>query len=170
MRALSLLFDPRSAIDRRTFWSGLLQLIMLSLVVWLGLTRIGFGAAIAAMPLAGEALLIGSASSHGFGSPDMAVTVTTAIALVAARYYVAVCLMLKRSRHAGLGPRPAVVFCVASLLAHALAAAWAWWAQDQDIMVLGPMFADMAANALICATFLVWLGGRPPHLQVKPAS
>ncbi len=50
MRALSLLFDPRGAIDRRTFWSGLIQRMIVSVAVFAALTLVDGRLAWAALP------------------------------------------------------------------------------------------------------------------------
>lgn len=160
MRALSLLFDPRGAIDRRTFWSGLLQLTVISLALYLGLTRLGVGTAMAALPVVGEAFVIGGVADHVYGGVAPDIALTSALLIVAARYYVVACLMLKRSRHAGQGLRPTIVFGLVSLAIHGLMGLWACNLFGEDMAVLVPVFADMAASVLVWTIFLVWIGSR----------
>jgi len=181
MRALSLLFDPRGMIDRRTFWSGLLQLAALGVVIDFGLARLGADMALAALPVIGDAFVIGGVAGQAYGWILPEVSVTAAVLIVIARHYVLACLMLKRSRHAGLGPRPVIVFGVVGLAIHGMMGLWAWSLYGEDMAVLVPMFADMAAGALAWTIFLVWLGARRAwnplpdtrvfrSTQVKPAS
>lgn len=181
MRALSLLFDPRGAIDRRTFWSGLLQLAVLGLAIDLGLTRLGVDPALAALPVVGDAFVIGGLANQVYGGTAPDVALTSALLIVVARYYVVACLMLKRSRHAGQGVRPTIAFGLVSLSVHGLMGLWAWSLYGEDMAVLVPMFADMAAGALVWTIFLGWLGSRRAwnplpetrvfrSAQVKPAS
>lgn len=179
MRALSLLFDPRGAIDRRTFWSGLLQLAVLGVAVWLGLMRLGVEGGPAAIPVIGEAFLLGGAASHLYGGVAADVPLVSAVLIVAARLYAAACLALKRSRHAGQGRSPLIAFGLIVLLIHGLMGLWAYDLFDDGMAVVTPILADMAASALVWAIFLGWLGSLgarpafPPGLasaQVKPAS
>lgn len=179
MRALSLLFDPRGVIDRRTFWSGLLQLTVLGLAVWLGLTRLGVEGSPAAIPVIGEAFLVGGAASHAYGAVAADVPLVSAVLIVAARLYAAACLVLKRSRHAGQGRTPLIAFGLIVLLIHGLMGLWAYDLFDDGMAVITPILADMAASALAWAIFLGWIGSLGPTptfprgfaaTQVKPAS
>lgn len=158
MPALSLLFDPRGAIDRRTFWSGLLQLAGVWLAVYFGLIYLEQIAGLAALPLAGEAYAIGvlAGSLYAGTAPD--VGLAACLLLVAARYYMTACLMLKRSRHAGRGARPVMAFLLTSLLLHGLMGLWAWDLYGSDMAVIIPLMGDILANTLIWAIFMAWIG------------
>jgi uncharacterized membrane protein YhaH (DUF805 family) len=170
MHALSLLFDPRGAIDRSTFWSGLAQLALVSLAICLGLGRLDQIAYLAALPVVGDAYAIGILAGwlYGGNAPDIAVTTT--LLLVAARYYVAVCLMLKRSRHAGRGARPVVAFGLISAMLHGLMGLWAWDLYGDDMAMMIPMAGDLAATTLIWMIFVAWLGstGRRHPVALTP--
>src|SRR4051812_46218638 len=98
MSLLPLLFDPRGAIDRRAFWSGLLQLTLVSLAVYAGLTLVEKGVAWAALPLIGEAFVAVEVAAHAHDAALLDVSLLAGVFLVAARVYATACLMLKRSR------------------------------------------------------------------------
>jgi uncharacterized membrane protein YhaH (DUF805 family) len=161
MRVLSLLFDPRGVIDRRAFWSGLIQLTIVSLAVWWGLMRLDSAWALTAPPIVGEAFAIGGVVAQVYGAALPDVALMTALGVVAARLYAAACLMLKRSRDAGLGARPLIVFGLTSLAVHALLGLWAYDLFDDDMAVIVPLIADVAVTALIWAAFLILIGARP---------
>jgi uncharacterized membrane protein YhaH (DUF805 family) len=161
MRVLSLLFDPRGAVDRRAFWSGLAQLTIVSLAVCWGLTRLQSAWALTAPPIVGEAFALGGVLGQVYGASVPDVALLAALGVVAARLYAAACLMLKRSRDAGLGARPLIVFGLASLAVHALTGLWAYGLFDEGTAVIMPLIVDVAVNALLWAAFLVLVGARP---------
>ena len=161
MRVLSLLFDPRGAVDRRAFWSGLIQLMVVSLAVCWGLTRLESAWALTAPPIVGEAFALGGLVGQIYGAAVPDVALAAALGVVAARLYAAACLMLKRSRDAGLGARPLIVFGLVNLGVHALMGLWAYDLFDDGMAVIVPLIADVAINALIWAAFLVLVGARP---------
>jgi uncharacterized membrane protein YhaH (DUF805 family) len=97
MRLVPLLFDPRGAVDRAGFWSGLLQLTAVSVMVYLGLTGVEGTVSIAALPLIGETFVAGLVAGGVHGADDAGVVFTASLALVAARLYATACLMLKRA-------------------------------------------------------------------------
>lgn len=160
MRALSLLFDPRGAIDRRAFWSGLLQLTVVSVAVYVGLIRLGPDVAPAALPGIGEAFAVGGVVAHAYGAVAPDVPLVASILVVAARLYATACLLLKRSRDAGWGARPLVAFGLAGLLIHGAMGLWAYALFGEGMAVIVPMVAEIAATALVGAAFLVMIGGR----------
>jgi len=181
MSLLSLLFDPRGAIDRRAFWSGLIQLAVISLAVYVGLTNLGPDVALAAPPVIGEAFVISGVVSHVYGATPPDVALVASVLIVAARLYVAACLMVKRSRDAGKGSRSLVAFGLAGLAIHAVLGLWAYDLFDDDMALIVPLIADAMATAGLGLVFTVWLGAlpsssanRPPRAwrppQVKPAS
>jgi uncharacterized membrane protein YhaH (DUF805 family) len=181
MPALSLLFDPRGVIDRRTFWSGLAQLTLLGLVVWLGLARLGVEGSPAAIPVVGDAFLVGGAASHVQRAVAVDVPLAAAFLIVAARLYATTCLVLKRSRHAGLGRSPLIAFSLILLLIHGLMGVWVYDVFDDGMALITPLVVDMATSALVWAIFLGWIGSRGAwnplpeaagfrSAQVKPAS
>jgi uncharacterized membrane protein YhaH (DUF805 family) len=158
MRLVSLLFDPRGAIDRRGFWSGLLQLTVLSLMVYLGLTRVEWTVGVAALPGIGEAFVTAGVAGDAYGGDLLDVTLAASLFLVATRLYVTACLMLKRAR--GVGKRPGVVaaFGLSSLLVHVLTGLWAYSLYSEDMAVVAPILADLVATIGLGLAFTVWLG------------
>lgn len=171
MRLVSLLFDPRGAIDRRGFWSGLTQLTVVSLMVYLGLSRVEDTLGAAALPAIGEAFVIAdvAGAAHGGKAPDVALVAS--LFLVAARLYVTACLMLKRARSAGKGPGVAVAFGLSTLLVHVLMGLWAYSLYGEDMAMAVPILADLVAAIGLGLGFTLWLGAlRPSPAQVKPAS
>jgi uncharacterized membrane protein YhaH (DUF805 family) len=179
MRVLSLLFDPRGAIDRRAFWSGLIQLAIVSLAVFAALTLVDRRLAWAALPASGEAFVaIDVASWILFGAlPDA--SLVAGLFLVAARLYATTCLVLKRWRDAGGGFGAPVAFGLAMLLVHVATGLAIHDLFPKGVPVIVPLAANALANALIGAVFVVWIGVRPGRspdrpvptgLQVKPAS
>ena len=181
MRLLSLLFDPRGAIDRRAFWSGLIQLTLVSVAVFAGLARLETGAASAALPAVGEAFAVGGLASCIYGARAPDISLIAALFVIAARLYVTACLVMKRSRDAGRGAGPMVAVGLASLLVHGLMDRWSdtLWASEMGTVI--PLFLGIAVDASLWAIFLVWIGSRPSRpreaandlsrmLQVKPSS
>ena len=181
MRLLSLLFDPRGAIDRRAFWSGLIQLTLVSLAVFAGLARLDTIVATAALPAIGEAFATGGLVSciSDARAPD--VSLIAALLVIAARLYVLACLVLKRTRDAGKGAGPLVAVGLASLLVHGLMGRWsdALWASEMGTII--PLFLGVAIDAALWTIFLIWIGARPSRprgaandpsrrLRVKPSS
>jgi len=164
MSVLPLLFDPRGAIDRRTFWSGLFQLLIVALVVWLGLTQLDPTVGLAALPGLGETFI---AASLAINVP--AISLAAAIFVVAARLYVTVCLMLKRLRDAGKDSAPLVVVGLASFLVHVLMGIWSYELFQQDAPLLLPLVADIVANTLIWVIFLIWVESQPtrPRMAIE---
>jgi uncharacterized membrane protein YhaH (DUF805 family) len=169
MRLLSLLFDPRGAIDRRAFWSGLIQLTLVSLAVFVGLARLDAGVASAALPAVGEAFAIGGLASciHGARAPD--VSLIAALLVIAARLYVTACLVLKRSRDAGGGAGPLVAVGLASLLVHGLMGRWSdtLWASEMGTII--PVFLGIAVDAVLWAILLVRTGAVPTRPRMEAA-
>jgi len=161
MRVLSLLFDPRGAIDRRAFWSGLLQLTAVSVALYVGLIRFGPDVAPAALPVIGEAFAVGGVASHAYGAVALNVPLAASILIVAARFYATACLLLKRSRDAGWGVGPPAAFGLAGLLIHGAMGLWAYALFGDGMAVIVPIFADMTAAALFGAIFLASTGARP---------
>lgn len=181
MRLLSLLFDPRGAIDRRAFWSGLLQLTVVSVAVFVGLARLETEGASAALPVVGEAFAVGGLLRCVSGAQAPDVSLIAALIVIAARLYVTACLVLKRSRDAGGGPAPLIVIGMASFLIHGLMDRWAdkLWASEMGTVI--PLFLGIAIDTVLWATFLIWVGARPSRrreaandlsrmLRVKPSS
>ncbi|MFZ0270168.1 hypothetical protein [Caulobacter sp.] len=166
MRLLPLLFDPRGVIDRRAFWSGLIQLTIVSLAVYAGLTLVDGDVAWAALPAVGEAFVTVVIASHAHGAALSDVSLMAGIFLVAARLYATACLVLKRSRGAGGGSGMVVAFGLAVLLVHVLMGLWAYDLYPEGMAVIVPMVVDMMANALIGAVFVVWIGARPARSVV----
>ena len=169
MRLLSLLFDPRGAIDRRAFWSGLIQLTLVSVAVFLGLARLDAGVASAALPAIGEAFAISGLAScmHGVRAPD--VSLIAGLLVIAARLYVTACLVLKRSRDAGKGAGPMVAVGLAGLLVHGLMERWsdALWASEMGTVI--PLFLGVAIDASLWAIFLIWIGSAPTRSRMEAA-
>lgn len=182
MRLLSLLFDPRGAIDRRAFWSGLIQLTLVSLAVFVGLARLETEVASAALPVVvGEAFAVGGVASCIYGARAPDVSLIAGFLVIAARLYVTACLVLKRSRDAGKGAGPMVAVGLAGLLVHGLMERWsdALWASEMGTVI--PLFLGIAVDASLWAIFLIWIGSRPSRpreaasdlsrmLRVKPSS
>lgn len=168
MRALSLLFDPRGAIDRRTFWSGLIQLMIVSVAVFAALTLVDGRLAWAALPATGEAFVAtGVAGWFLFGAlPD--VSLLAGLFLVAARLYVTACLVLKRWRDAGGGFRAPAAFGLAVLLVHLATGLLIHDLFPKGVPVIAPLAAGAMANALIGAVFVVWIGARPHRSPGRP--
>lgn len=169
MRLLSLLFDPRGAIDRRAFWSGLVQLTIVCLMTYAGLVRLEMAAGLAALPVAGDAfvasVVAGAASQARF--PELALAV--GIGVAAARLYVTACLMLKRARDAGRSARPLIAWALASLAVHGLMGLWTYDLFDDGMAVIVPLAVDAAATAALGLIFTVWTGALRSR-RVKPAS
>jgi uncharacterized membrane protein YhaH (DUF805 family) len=170
MRVLSLLFDPRGAVDRRAFWSGLLQLTAISVAVAIGLTRLCPDGAPAALPVIGEAFTVGSVASHVYGANAVDIPLTASILLVVARLYVTACLMLKRARHAGKDPAALLVVGLASLLVHGLMGLWAHDLLDDDMAVMVPLMADAMLTAGLGLVVTAWLGALRPGPASAPVS
>ena len=160
MRVLSLLFDPRGAVDRRAFWSGLIQLAVVSLLVFAGLARLDVRVAAAALPIVGEVTTLGDVVGriHGGQAPD--VPLVAALLVIAARLYATACLMLKRARDAGRGLSAPLAFGVAGLLVHVLMGTWMGDLFDEGMAVIVPLAADLAATTVLGSGFTVWLGSR----------
>lgn len=158
MHVLSLLFDPRGAIDRRAFWSGLLQLTIVCVAVCFGLTRACPEATLAALPVIGEAWTVGAVVSHLYGSAPVAVALVAAVLLVAARLYVTACLMLKRARHAGKDPGAVAIVGLAALLVHGLLGLWAYDLFGDDMAIVVPLMTDAVITAGLGLVMTVWLG------------
>jgi uncharacterized membrane protein YhaH (DUF805 family) len=156
MLLLPLLFDPRGAIDRRTFLSGLLQLLIIALAVWLGLTPLDSTAGLAALPALGEAFI-----AIGLTANIPTISLASAILVVAARAYVTVCLMLKRLRDAGKDSAPLVTVGLASLIVHVLLGIWSCDLFKQQMPLVMPLIADIVANTLIWVIFIVWVEAQP---------
>ena len=161
MRLLPLLFDPRGAVDRRAFWSGFAQLTVVSVAVYFGLIHLTQAWAFAALPVIGEAFMISGVVGQVSSAAVPDVAFVAALGVVAARLYPATCLMLKRSRDAGRGPRPLIVFSLVSLAVHALMGLWAYDLFDDGMAVIVPLIADVAINALLGTIFVVWIGAGP---------
>jgi uncharacterized membrane protein YhaH (DUF805 family) len=161
MSVLPLLFDPRGVADRRAFWSGLIQLTVVSVVVYAGLIHLTQAWAFAALPAIGEAFLVGGLVGHAYGATVPDVAFVAALGVLAARLYSAACLLLKRSRDAGQGVRPLIVFSLASLAVHALMGLWAYDLFDDGMAVIVPLVADAVITALIGTIFAVWIGASP---------
>jgi uncharacterized membrane protein YhaH (DUF805 family) len=166
MRLLSLLFDPRGAIDRRAFWSGLIQLMLVSLAVFAGLARLDTEVATAALPAVGEAFAVGGVASCIYGAQAPDISLIAALFVIAARLYVTACLMLKRSRDAGQGAGALIAFGLAGLLVHVLTGLWASDLFGEGMAVIVPLAADLAITTVLGSGFTVWLGARgsvPAH-------
>lgn len=161
MRLLPLLFDPRGVIDRRAFWSGLIQLTIVSLAVYAGLTLVDDVVAWAALPAIGEAFVTALIAGHVHGAALSVVSLMAGIFLVAARLYATACLVLKRSRGADRGAGAAIAFGLAVLLVHILTGLWAYDLFPEGMAVIVPMAVDVMANALIGVVFVVWIGAQP---------
>jgi len=161
MRALPLLFDPRGAIDRRTFWSGLLQLAALGVAVSLGLTRVCPNATLAALPVIGDAWAVGMIVQHVHASSPMDVTLATTLLLAVARLYVTACLMLKRARHAGKDLGAIAIVGLAALLVHGLLGLWTYDLYGEEMAVIVPLVADAVITAGLGLVVTVWLGASP---------
>lgn len=161
MRLLSLLFDPRGAIDRRAYWSGLIQLTLVSLAVFAGLLRIDGAAATAALPMVGEAFTLGALAGWIYGGQVPDVSTLAALAIIAARLYAAACLMLKRSRDTAGSVGAPVAFGVTVLLVHVAMGAWASAVFAGGLTVMVPMAADLAIVTVLATGFTAWLGARP---------
>ena len=161
MRLVPLLFDPRGAVDRAGFWSGLLQLTVVSVMVYLGLTGVEATVSMAALPLIGETFVGGLVAGGVYGAESVDVLLVVSLALLAARLYATACLMLKRARDAGKGPDTVVVFGVASLLVHVLAGLWGYSLQGEGMAVIVPMVFDLAITGTLAVAFVAWLGALP---------
>jgi uncharacterized membrane protein YhaH (DUF805 family) len=161
MRVLPLLFDPRGAIDRRAFWSGLIQLTIVSLAVFAALTLVDGGIAWAALPAVGEAFVLSDLAgrAHGAAWPDVALV--AGFLLVSGRLYATTCLVLKRTRDAGGDFRAPVAFGLAVLLVHVATGLWIYDLFPEGMAVIVPLAANAMANALIGAVFVVWIGAQP---------
>jgi len=165
MSLLSLLFDPRGAVDRRAFWSGLIQLTVVSLAVYVGLIYLTQAWAFAALPAIGEAFLVGGVVGHLYDATVPDVAFVAALGVLATRLYPAACLLLKRSRDAGQGVRPLMVFSLTSLAVHLLMGLWAYDLFGDGMAVIVPLIADGVITALMGIVFVVWLGGIPSRRQ-----
>jgi len=168
MRALPLLFDPRGAIDRRTYWSGLIQLTLVSLAVGFGLLRLDSEVGVAAFPAFGEAFLVtGMAGSvYDAGVPDVAFLVS--IPLIAARLYASVCLLLKRSRDVGKGLGGLTACGMATVFVHGLMGLWAYAIFDEGEAVILPLAIDAIVAATVGLAFVAWLGVQRSAHAVTP--
>lgn len=160
MRALSLLFDPRGAVDRRAFWSGLVQLTVVSVAVYVGLIRFGPDVAPAALPGIGEAFAVGGVVAHAYGAAAPDVPLVASILIVAARLYATACLLLKRSRDVGWGARPLIAFGLAGLLIHGAMGLWTYALFGDGMAVIVPMMAEVATTVLLGVIILVSTGAR----------
>jgi uncharacterized membrane protein YhaH (DUF805 family) len=160
MRLLSLLFDPRGVIDRRAYWSGLIQLTIVSVAVFAGLARLETEVAVSALPAVGEAFAVGSLVSCVYGAQAPDVSLIAALSVIAARFYVTACLMLKRSRDAGQGAGALAAFGVAGLLVHVLTGIWASDLFGEGMAVIVPLAADLAITTVLGSGFTAWLGAR----------
>lgn len=158
MRLVPLLFDPRGAVDRAGFWSGLLQLTVVSLMVYFGLTGVEGTVSLAALPLIGETFVASLVAGGVYGADDAGVVFAASLALVAARLYATACLMLKRARDAGRSSGTVVVFGVSSLLVHVLAGLWGYSLSGEGMAVIVPMIFDLAVTGALAAAFVAWLG------------
>lgn len=170
MRLLPLLFDPRGVIDRRAFWSGLIQLTIVSLAVYAGLTLVDGTVAWAALPAVGEAFITGLIAGHAHGAGLPEVSLMAGIFLVAARLYATACLVLKRSRGAGAGSGVAIAFGLAVLLVHVVMGLWAYDLFPEGMAVIVPLVLDAMAGALIGAGFMVWIGAQPARATTPAAA
>jgi len=169
MRVLSLLFDPRGAIDRRAFWSGLIQLMIVSLAVYAGLTLVDGGVASAALPAIGDAFVAIEAASHARSGALPSISLMAGVFLVVARFYVTACLMLKRLRDAGRGSRAVVSVGLAVLVVHVLTGLSIYDLFPEGIALIVPLIADAMATAALGLIFTVWLGALPSSSANKPA-
>lgn len=179
MSVLPLLFDPRGVADRRAFWSGLVQLMVVSAAVYAGLGVLDSIVSLAAPPVIGEIFLVNAVVGLLHGSALPKVALEASVFIVAARLYVTACLMLKRSRDAGKGSRPLITFGVVGLTIHGLMGLWAYDLFDDGMALIVPLVADAMLTAALGLVFTVWLGASPSRpgrsagsnrLQVKPAS
>jgi uncharacterized membrane protein YhaH (DUF805 family) len=162
MRPLSLLFDPRGAIDRRAFWSGLIQLTLVSVAVCLGLGVLEMDGGLAALPVIGEVFVVNEIVSHAYASSALDTALAASVLLFVARLYATACLMLKRSRHAGKDPAALAIVGLAALLIHGLMGLWAYDLFDNDMAVILPLGADIMLTAGLSTVFTVWLGAARP--------
>ncbi|KQY27687.1 hypothetical protein ASD38_17460 [Caulobacter sp. Root487D2Y] len=166
MSLLSLLFDPRGAIDRRAFWSGLIQLTIVSLAVVVGLTVVDMDVAWAALPAVGEAWVLSDVAGHLRHAALPDVPLLAGVFLVAARLYATACLMLKRARDAGKRPHALIVLGLASLLVHVLVGFWVYDLFPDGMAIIAPLAADAMVTAVLGLVFTTWLGA----LRSSPAS
>lgn len=158
MRLLSLLFDPRGAIDRRAYWSGLIQLTIISAAVFAGLTRLDTLVATAALPILGEAFMLGVVAGWISGAQTLDVSLVAALLVIGARLYVTACLMLKRARDTGKGAGAPIAFGVVGLLVHAVMCAWTVALFGEGMAVIVPLAADLAIITVMSSVFTVRLG------------
>jgi uncharacterized membrane protein YhaH (DUF805 family) len=165
MRLLTLLFDPRGVIDRRAFWSGLIQLTVVSVAVFAGLTWLGIEVAVAALPVLGEMSAVSDIVScvHDARAPDVALIAT--LLVTAARLHVTVCLMLKRARDAGKSADIVIALGLAGLVAHGMMGRWAYDLWGSEIGTIIPLFLDTVFNTLLWTIFLIAVGARPSRLR-----
>jgi uncharacterized membrane protein YhaH (DUF805 family) len=163
MSVLPLLFDPRGVADRRAFWSGLIQLTVVSVAVYAGLGVLDSLVALAAPPVIGEVFVVNSVVGLLHGSALPKVVLEASVFLVVARLYVTACLMLKRSRDAGKGSRPLIAFGVVGLTIHGLMGLWAYDLFDDGMALIVPLIADAMLTAALGLVFTVWLGALPAH-------
>jgi uncharacterized membrane protein YhaH (DUF805 family) len=169
MRLLPLLFDPRGVIDRRAFWSGLIQLTLVSLAVYAGLTFVDGTVAWTALPVIGEAFVTTLIAGHVQGAGLPQVSLMAGLFLVAARLYATACLVLKRSRDAGRGFGPVIAFGLTVLPVHVLMGLWAYDLYPEGMAVIVPLAVDAMAGALVGAVFVVWIGALPGRAAPSPA-
>jgi uncharacterized membrane protein YhaH (DUF805 family) len=172
MLALSLLFDPRGAIDRRAFWSGLIQLMAVGLMVFAGSMRLDGQVGAAALPALGETYVLGAVVGRVYNAQAPDVSLIAALLVVAARFYVTACLMLKRGRDAGKGAGPLVAFGLAGLLAHVLIGVWTCDLFGEGMAMIAPLAADLAIATILGSGFTIWLGSRTSaaarHARLNP--
>jgi uncharacterized membrane protein YhaH (DUF805 family) len=169
MSVLSLLFDPRGLADRRAFWSGLIQLTVVSAAVCAALTLIDMGVAWAALPAVGEAWVLSDLAGHLRHAAPPDVTLVAGVFLVAARLYATACLMLKRSRHAGKRPHALIVFGLANLLVHVLIGFWVYDLFPEGMAIIVPLAADAMITAGLGLVFTTWIGALRSPRSARPA-
>lgn len=170
MRVLSLLFDPRGAVDRRAFWSGLIQLTLVSVAVCAALTLVDMGVAWAALPAIGEAWVLSDVAGHVRHAAPPDVPLVAGVFLVAARLYATACLMLKRSRDAGKRPHALIAFGLASLLVHVLVGFWVYDLFPEGMAIILPLAADAMITAGLGLVFTTWIGALRSPGSTRPAS
>ncbi|WP_426044133.1 hypothetical protein [Caulobacter sp. DWR3-1-2] len=162
MPVLPLLFDPRGAIDRRTFWSGLLQLAVISLTLSFALASLGLPSASAVLPAIGEALITADITGHVYTASPPSVALVASILIATARLYASACLMLKRSRDARKSAGPLIALGLAELLVQGLVGLWIYdLFDDDDVAMILPIAVDAAITAGLGLGFTIWVGISP---------
>jgi uncharacterized membrane protein YhaH (DUF805 family) len=183
VRRLRLLFDPRGAIGRGSFWAGLGLLsavLIVALAASLGLNVwLPVGEAAAALtPVIGTSFLA-SSIVEAVTDKHARLQQIPLVLLACARLYPLVCLCLKRLRDAGRGPVWLIVVSAVSLAFHVQMGRWTYDLWASEIGQLVPGVVDTVFNTLLWTGFLVWIGARPSRprqnagpnrSQVKPAS